>query len=150
MNRFQQITLFIARILICLVFIVAGVSKILNWSEMEEGLVMTFCHWHTELDGFHASEKFVEFLISSAPILLAAATFLELVGGILVLFGVKMRWGAFLLLLFLIPVTFIYHDFWFYSGDRFHVEFAMFMKNLSIIGTLLLLTFGPAFKTKKG
>ncbi|HYT56152.1 MAG TPA: DoxX family protein, partial [Verrucomicrobiae bacterium] len=48
------------------------------------------------------------------------------------------RWGALLLFLYLIPVTLIFHNFWAYSGIEMQTQLVNFLKNLSIMGGLLL------------
>ena len=59
-----------------------------------------------------------------------------LVGGILVLLGFKTRIGAILLILFLIPTTLIFHNFWANPS-----ELIPFFQNLGLIGGLLILFY---------
>ena len=59
-----------------------------------------------------------------------------LVGGIFVLLGYKTRIGAILLILFLIPTTLIFHNFW---ADP--SELTSFLQNLGLIGGLLILFY---------
>tara|TARA_Y100000589_G_scaffold290006_1_gene292443 strand:+ start:240 stop:632 length:393 start_codon:yes stop_codon:yes gene_type:complete len=71
-------------------------------------------------------------------LLLGAIVFL-LLGSIAVILGIKARWGAVLLILFLIPTTIIFHP---PTGDE--ESLIHFMKNLGLMGGLLLIvTFGP-------
>lgn len=66
---------------------------------------------------------------------LVGAIVVELLGGLSVIFGLWPRVGAVALVLFLIPATLIFHtDF----SDQ--TQMIMFLKNLSIMGGLLLLT----------
>jgi putative oxidoreductase len=67
------------------------------------------------------------------------------VGGLSVLLGYRARFGAFLLLLFLVPVTLVMHRFWGVADPTMaQIQKAMFMKNLALIGsTLLLMYYGP-------
>jgi len=138
----RKILFLIGRILFSLIFLIAGLQKILNWSEMESGLAMKFCEWYTHLHGLHLFETLLAFV----PALLMLATFFEIVGGLLFLSGFGKRIGALLLLLFLIPTTFLYHDFWFQVGDQRVIEQIMFMKNLALIGALLVFTVQPSKK----
>ncbi len=64
------------------------------------------------------------------------------VGGLSVLFGVRARVGAWLLVLFLVPVTFTMHDFWHVADPAAaRVQYVMFMKNLSMLGGALLVAY---------
>ena len=69
----------------------------------------------------------------------AGATALELGGGVLLLFGIFTRIGALLLILFLIPTTFIMHAFWNAPDAQQMNETIHFMKNLTILGGLFAL-----------
>ncbi len=60
------------------------------------------------------------------------------------LLGFKARVGAVLLIIFLIPATLIFHNFWAFEGMERQMQMIMFMKNLAILGGLLLvLGLGP-------
>jgi putative oxidoreductase len=62
------------------------------------------------------------------------------VGGLSIALGYKARWGAWLLVLFLVPVTLTMHRFWGLSDPQFAlVQQAMFMKNLALLGAALLI-----------
>jgi putative oxidoreductase len=69
---------------------------------------------------------------------LAGATALELAGGLSVLTGYKLRWGVAALLVFLVPVTLVFHNFWAFQGELQQLQLAMFLKNLAIAGGLLV------------
>jgi len=71
-------------------------------------------------------------------ILLSGAIFLLILGGILVLIGYRSSFGAILLLLYWIPVTFIAHSFWNDPVELRRVESIQFMKNIAIIGGMLI------------
>jgi putative oxidoreductase len=76
-----------------------------------------------------------------APVLVPLAGVMALVGGLGVAVGWKTRWGAWTLVAFLIPVTVMMHAFWRQPDPTaFHIQQAMFMKNLSMLGGALLLT----------
>lgn len=71
--------------------------------------------------------------------LLMVGTILCLVlGGTLLLLGYRPGLGAFLILLYWIPVTFIAHSFWNDPPDQQRIQAILFMKNLAIIGGLML------------
>jgi putative oxidoreductase len=60
-------------------------------------------------------------------------------GGLAVLAGFKTRIAAWLLFLYLIPTTFVFHNFWTMQGMERQDGMVHFMKNLAIMGGLLLL-----------
>ena len=66
---------------------------------------------------------------------------ISLVGGLSIALGYKARWGAWLLVLFLVPVTLMMHRFWGLSDPQFAmIQLAMFMKNVALLGAALLIT----------
>ena len=67
-------------------------------------------------------------------LLYLATVAVELGGGLSVLLGYKVRWGAIALAIFLIPATLIFHT---NFADR--IQQIMFMKNLAIFGGLLMI-----------
>lgn len=77
-------------------------------------------------------------MIPWTPVLLLTATLFELLGGLSVLLGYKEKWGATLLALFLVPTTIIMHQFWFVEGGGRELQMAHFLKNLAILGGLIL------------
>ncbi len=70
--------------------------------------------------------------------LLISAIGLMIMGGILVLTGYRSGFGAVLLLLFYIPATFAMHSWWNDPPDMQREESILFMKNIAIIGGLLM------------
>ncbi len=67
---------------------------------------------------------------------------LALVGGISVLLGYHARIGAWLLVLFLVPVTLLMHAFWGVPDPMMaKMQQIMFMKNLSMLGGALLVAY---------
>jgi putative oxidoreductase len=109
----------IGRILLVLIFVNSGVGKIGNF------------------DG--TAQYMAKFGMPMPSFFLVGAIFLELVGSITVILGYFTRFGALLLIVFLIPTTLIFHT-------RFddQVQMIMFMKNVSMLGgCLVLLAHGP-------
>lgn len=67
---------------------------------------------------------------------------LALVGGLSVLLGYRARLGAVLLVVFLVPVTFMMHKFWAVSDPAMaQMQQVMFMKNLALTGAALLIAY---------
>jgi putative oxidoreductase len=66
---------------------------------------------------------------------------IALAGGLSVLLGYKAKWGAWLLIAFLVPVTLTLHQFWAVTDPMMaQMQMAMFMKNVSMIGGALLIS----------
>lgn len=70
--------------------------------------------------------------------LLFSAITLLVLGGFMILSGYRSSLGAFLLLLYWVPVTFIVHSFWTHPPGQERIEAIMFMKNIAITGGLLM------------
>ncbi len=66
-------------------------------------------------------------------------------GGLSILLGFKARLGAVLIILFLVPVTFMMHKFWDITDPQMQqMQMAMFMKNVSMLGGALIIAgVGP-------
>jgi putative oxidoreductase len=71
-------------------------------------------------------------------LLLAGAIVLLLLGGTLLLIGYRTSFAMFLLLCYWIPVTFIVHSFWNDPEPERRLQSILFMKNLAIVGGLLM------------
>jgi putative oxidoreductase len=83
-----------------------------------------------------------------ATLLVPAAGILAFLGGMSVLLGYRARFGAFLIVLFLVPVTLIMHKFWGVADPQMAMmQKANFMKNVSLVGAALMVMYngsGPA------
>jgi putative oxidoreductase len=67
---------------------------------------------------------------------------IALLGALSVLFGYYARIGAWMLVLFLIPVALMMHDFWVYADPMMRqMQMAHFMKNIGMAGAALLITY---------
>lgn len=76
---------------------------------------------------------------SATGVLLVLALILKLAGGISIVLGYKVKWGVIALAVFLIPATLIFH-----TNFADQNQMAHFLKNVSILGGLLVLGyFGP-------
>lgn len=117
----------IARVLLALMFVLAGFSKF-------AGLAGTA--------GYIASKGL------PMPMVLAVLTaIIEVVGGIALIVGFQARIAALALALFTIAASFLFHNFWAMPADQAFVNQLMFMKNLAVAGGLLFvfsLGAGPA------
>jgi putative oxidoreductase len=140
----------LARFLLSAIFLASGVNKIFHWHEMEKMLMNILCDWQTYMGFSDTAQHCFTVLTPWTPLLLIAATLLELVGGLLLLLGVREKLGASLLVLVLIPTTIIVHQFWFVEGGLRDVQQIMFLKNLAILGGLLMvLLYGAQSPAKE-
>jgi putative oxidoreductase len=65
---------------------------------------------------------------------------IALLGGLSIALGYRARLGAWLLVLFLVPVTLMLHRFWGLSDPQAAgLQLAMFMKNVSMLGAALII-----------
>lgn len=117
-NKIEYITPLIGRICLSFIFIMSGLHKITNWSGTAAYMEANGMFW--------------------IPLFLLGAMVFELSGGISLLLGFKTRIGAALLIVFLIPTTLIFHNFWADPPDQQQLQMIMFMKNLAILGGLLV------------
>jgi putative oxidoreductase len=79
--------------------------------------------------------------VPMASILVPLSGVMALLGGLSVALGYKASLGAWLLVGFLVPVTLMMHAFWNQPDPiASHVQQAMFVKNLAMLGAALLLT----------
>lgn len=94
----------------------------------------------------HFSSGSISYAVSQgipmADILVPVSGVIALIGGLSVMIGFHARSGATLLLIFLVPVTILMHNFWSLSDPQMaQMQMAHFLKNLSLIGGALLICF---------
>lgn len=127
----QHVITLIGRILLSVIFISSGANHLVNWGDATGQMTSK---------GLAGAGSTVLVHV----MLLFAVVFL-LAGGLSVLLGILARWGAVLLIVFLIPATIIFHNFWMISPSetQHQLEMINFMKNLGLLGGLLMvLAFG--------
>jgi putative oxidoreductase len=108
------------RILIGLLFLPAGISKIPGWENTA---------------GYMASKG-----VPLVALALVITIVVEIVAAAMVIVGYKARIGAAALFLWLIPVTFMMHDFWnIADAGQKMIQMIMFNKNVALMGTMLLI-----------
>ena len=79
--------------------------------------------------------------IPIAGVLVPASGIMAIVGGLSILLGFHGKLGAWLLVLFLVPVTFAMHNFWAVKDPMMQqIQMAMFLKNFSMLGAALFFT----------
>ncbi|MBA2545088.1 MAG: DoxX family protein [Deltaproteobacteria bacterium] len=117
-------TTLIARVLIAAIFLVSGFAKLSD----PAGAI-----GHMQSVG-----------IPAPHVLVYIAAYAEIFGAVALLFGFLARIGAFGLTVFMVITTVLFHAFWNYQGQEQIQQSVQFMKNLAIIGGLVLLfAVGP-------
>jgi len=107
----------IGRVLLALLFIPAGFSKI---------------------GGFAGTAGYIASKGVPLPELAAAAAIgVELGLGLLLLLGWQTRWAALGIALFTVVITFIFHNFWAVPAEQVMAQQQSFFKNIAVVGGLL-------------
>ena len=113
----QGFPLVIARVLLALMFVLSGISKL-------TGLEGTA--------GYIASVG-----LPAAQLLALGAGVLEVAAGALLIVGFQARWAALALAAFTVIASLLFHNFWAMPADKAFMQQLMFMKNLAVTGGLL-------------
>ena len=114
MEWLKAFFILIGRILLVLIFLNSGIGKVGNF----EG----------------TAQYMAKFGMPYTSFFLFGAIVFELVGSLSIILGYFTRFGALLILIFLIPTTLIFHT---NFADR--MQMIQFMKNVSMVGGCLLL-----------
>jgi len=116
----EALAFLVGRILVGIFFIFNGIGHFANYEQMTG---------YAESKGV----KFAEILVPLTGILL-------IIGGLSIITGLFPKIGIIILLIFLVPTTIIMHNFWAVEDTRMKIiEMVNFMKNLALIGFLLML-----------
>ena len=118
MTSLQNASALIGRVLIAALFIPAGISKIGGF----EGTV-----------GYIAS---VGLPLATAGAIVAIV--IEVVAGAALLVGYRTEPAALVLALFTLVATVLFHNFWAMPADQAFMQQLMFMKNIAVVGGLLV------------
>jgi len=150
MNLIQSLIAFLGRALLSIIFIAAGVKQILNWQTSEQYFTKGLTDWLTLNVGNPMLQSAIEFGLTHSFLLFLLAVIFETVGGLLVFLGLWVRLGSLLLIIFLIPTTLVFHHFWQLQAADRDLQMINFMRNISILGGLLiLLALGKGHKSEK-
>jgi putative oxidoreductase len=77
-----------------------------------------------------------------ASILVPISGVIAMLGGLSVAVGYRAKLGGWLIVLFLVPVTLMMHDFWAVKDPMMaQLQQIMFMKNMSMLGGALLISY---------
>ena len=118
----QSAVVVLGRFLFALIFVVAGAN-----------------HFSKQTIGYAASQG-----VPLAAIAVPLSGVMAIVGGLSILLGYRAKLGAWLIALFLIPVSLMMHKFWGVQDPTMaQIQMVMFMKNVSMLGgSLLISQFG--------
>lgn len=128
-NKFGPL---LGRILLALIFLMSGIGKIKGF----DGTA-----------GYMASKG-----LPMVEVLLAITIVIEIGAALMLIVGFKARLGAAALFLWMIPVTFLFHNYWAMPADQQMIQQIMFMKNLGLMGGMLYIMAygsGPLSVDKK-
>ena len=123
-DNLRPMAQFLGRVLLSLIFLGAGFGKITGF----EGTTQ-----------YMASRPFFAAMPAAIPAFALMAIVAEVGGGLGLLLGIRARLVALLLVLFMIPTTFIFHNFWAQTGYEHMNKMHHFLKNLAVMGGLALL-----------
>lgn len=103
----------VGRVLFSIIFILSGIS-----------------HFSSQTIGYAANQG-----VPLASVLVPLSGAMAVIGGVMVALGFRTRIGALLLILFLIPVTLMMHNFWAVSDPGMaQMQKVHFLKNLAMLG----------------
>ncbi|MGH8768122.1 MAG: DoxX family protein [Burkholderiales bacterium] len=107
----------VGRVLLVLMFIIAGYGKITGF----EGTL-----------GYMQAHN-----MPMTQVLAVIAIIIELGGGIMIAVGWKARWAAAALFIFVLVASYVFHAFWAVPADQAQLQNVLFMKNLAVMGGML-------------
>lgn len=73
-----------------------------------------------------------------AGLLVPAAGVTALLGGLSILLGYQAKLGGWLIVLFLVPVTLVMHNFWAFPPEQVQQQLIAFKKNLALTGGAIM------------
>jgi putative oxidoreductase len=122
----------LGRILLPLIFIVSGIQKLTNVAGIARLLAD---------NDVPIPDEIVPYLggLTKFEAIGYAVGAVELVAGLMILLGLKARWGALILVVFTACTIVFVHHFWTMQGEAYLVNMSEALKNLSIMGGLLLI-----------
>jgi putative oxidoreductase len=115
----QGAVVVLGRFLFALIFLMAGAN-----------------HFNGQTIGYAASQG-----VPLATIAVPLSGVLAIAGGLSILLGYRAKLGAWLIVLFLVPVSLMMHKFWTVTDPMMaQIQMILFMKNVSVLGGALLIS----------
>ncbi|MGF1497443.1 MAG: DoxX family protein [Elainellaceae cyanobacterium] len=109
----------VGRALLSSIFLYAGINNLLTFSSTQQGI---------------AASGLIPPALAAPAVL--GNVFCCIVGSLSLILGLKARWGAALLIIFLVPTTLLFHQFWADSAETIP-----FLKNMSLVGALIYVAY---------
>ena len=124
MNKARDLAALAGRLLLAFMFVYAGFGKV---------------------GGFEGTAAYIASRNVPMPaVATSIAIVVEVVGGLMLVIGWKARWAALVVAVFTFFASILFHDYWTMAGEAAQVNQLMFMKNVSVIGGLLMVfALGP-------
>lgn len=123
---------YLPRIFLALLFIVGGAGFAMNFTATSQYVGMGLTPWG---------------LAGMATLATVIAIVLKLGGGLMLLFGCRTSTAAWMLIGFTVLATLMFHTGW--SGDNGQMQMTQFLKNLAIIGGLMMFAHCPCTKCQE-
>ncbi|QDU63815.1 Inner membrane protein YphA [Planctomycetes bacterium Pan216] len=121
----QGLATLVGRLMLAAIFLLSGIKHLMGFS----GSLA-----HLESHGITVLPT-VQLAIAITALICGAST---------LILGWCARFGAFCLILFLIPATLVFHDFWAVPAEQVQMQTIQFLKNVGLMGAMLLVIgFGP-------
>jgi putative oxidoreductase len=109
----------LARILVTAIFVYSGISQLMHFDSTAHVIAARG--------------------IPLATVAAAISTLIDLGGSAMIIIGWKTKLAAAIQFIYLIPVTIMYHNFWAAPPQMHEMQLLNFLKNLGIMGGLLIL-----------
>ena len=120
MLKLRGVVTVLARVLLCTIFLMAAVgNKIPHFSDVAKVMASVG--------------------IPAPQLMLVGAIVFLIAGSLSVILGYRARFGAALLLTFLVLASYYFHPFWKFEGQAQQDPMIHFMKNLSMMGAMLFI-----------
>jgi putative oxidoreductase len=118
-SSWQGAVVVLGRFLFALIFLMAGAN-----------------HFNKQTIGYAVSQG-----VPLAAIAVPLSGVLAIAGGLSILLGYRAKLGAWLIVLFLVPVSLMMHKFWTVTDPMMaQIQMVLFMKNVSMLGGALLVS----------
>jgi putative oxidoreductase len=115
----QGAVVVLGRFLFALIFLMAGAN-----------------HFNKQTIGYAASQG-----VPLASVAVPLSGVVAIAGGLSILLGYRAKVGAWLIVLFLVPVSLMMHKFWTVTDPMMaQIQMILFMKNVSMLGGALLIS----------
>ncbi len=108
----------IARLFIATIFLYEAYDSVMNYAHTKETMQAYGITWNQDL-------------------LLKSTIFILILGGVFLIIGYRVGLASILLLLYIVPVTFLVYSFWETPLENRPILRILFMKNVAIIGGLI-------------